>query len=517
MSTKIVNSIKYIGLFTLVLFSIIACEKDFENVGVGLVDNNLFTPDVETFEVIAYNENSGNNRVDAIPLHLIGVYNHKDFGLLKSSFIGQLNLAEIKFSDNMSIDAVVLDIPYYANVLEKNSDGKPNFELDSIIGNKEVEFNLKVYELGTFLNSLDPVDPSKSKKYYSDETYTRKALLYSGNFQPNKNDTVLYVDRRFLDGDINTVDDTDTIKKENSLPSIKIPLDNDFFKNNFLNQENSGVFDSSDNFKNYFRGLVIDADGTDGVMMQLAMSNATVTIYYSNIVLTNETATTGDLNGDGDTDDEEVPVKTKQSTTFSLNGLNTSQYTRDYTTSNTNILERFNNPDKVNGEDKLYVQGAAGSITVLDLFNGIDLNEIREKNWLINEASLTLYVDNPADTIIPNKLYLYKYDYNSQILDATTEGFIDGILKKDEDNKPEKYEFLITDYISEILNNDGEALNINKLAIKAYNLRDNPLNISDTLMRNYSWDAKGVVLKGNNLPITDAKRLKLEIFYTKSN
>jgi len=515
MSTKIVSSIKYIGVLTLVLFSIIACEKDFENVGADLVDNNLFTPDVETFEVISYNESLKHSRVDNVTNRLLGVYNHKDFGLLESSIISQLNLAAIKFSDNMSIDAVILDIPYYAHLLEKNSDG-PVFELDSIIGNQKKKFNIKVYELGTYLNSLDPVDPSKIKKYLSNETFTRKTLLYSGDFQPNKNDTVLYVDR-FSIAD----NPRDTIKKENTSPSIKIPLDNNFFKNNFLNQQNSGVFDSNDSFKNYFRGLVIDAEGNDGAMMQLAMSKATVTVYYTNVVLTDETTTTGDLNGDGDTDDKKVPTRTKQSTAFLLSGVSTSQYTRDYSTSMTNILQKLNNPNKVSGEDKLYVQGAAGSIAVLELFNGIDLNEIREKNWLINEANLTLYVDNPADTIIPNKLYLYKYDYNSQVLDATTEGFIDGKLKKDKNNKPEKYEFLITDYISEILKNDGEALDIGKLAIKTYNLRDKPLNVSDTLMKNYSWDAKGVVLKGNKLPESNGKkheqRLKLEIFYTKNN
>jgi hypothetical protein len=512
MSTKIVNSIKYIGVLTLVLSSIIACEKDFENVGVGLVDNNLFTPDVETFEVISYNEDLEKSRVDNVTNRLLGVYNHSDFGLLKSSIISQLNLGEIKFSDNMSIDTIILDIPYFATKQKKNSDGTPNFKLDSIVGKQDVEFNIKVHELGTFLNVLDPVDPSKNKKYYSDDTYTRKALLYSGMFKPNKNDTLLEVKRKFLDGKLNTSGKIDSIKKEKLVPSIKIPLDENFFKNNFLNQQNSGTFDSNDSFKNYFRGLIIDANGTDGAMMKLAMSKATVTIYYSN--LTDETTTTKDLNGDGDTDDKDVIAN--QSTTFLLGGVSTSQYTRDYTTSTTNILQKFNSPNKVSGEDKLYVQGAAGSIAVLELFKGIDLNEIREKNWLINQASLTLYVDNPTDTIIPNKLYLYNYDYNSQILDANTERFIGGKLQKDKDNKPLKYEFIITDYISEVLKNDSEAKDISKLAIKTYNQRDKPVNALDTLMRNYSWDAKGVVLKGNS-PLTDTKRLKLEIFYTKNN
>ncbi len=135
MSTKIVNSIKYIGVLTLVLSSIIACEKDFENVGVGLVDNNLFTPDVETFEVISYNEDLEKSRVDNVTNRLLGVYNHSDFGLLKSSIISQLNLGEIKFSDNMSIDTIILDIPYFATK-QKKIVTDTNFKLDSIVGNR---------------------------------------------------------------------------------------------------------------------------------------------------------------------------------------------------------------------------------------------------------------------------------------------------------------------------------------------------------------------------------------------
>ncbi|MDX5583878.1 MAG: hypothetical protein QNK20_02960, partial [Aureibaculum sp.] len=67
MTIRIVNSVKYVGLFTLILLSIVACEKDFENIGVGLVDNNQFETKVETFEIIAYNKNVDSSRVDGIP------------------------------------------------------------------------------------------------------------------------------------------------------------------------------------------------------------------------------------------------------------------------------------------------------------------------------------------------------------------------------------------------------------------------------------------------------------------
>ena len=170
MTMRIVNSVKYIGSMTLILLSMIACEKDFKNIGVGLVDNKQFSTKDTVFEIIAFNKNINSSRVDGIPQFLLGVYNDANFGLIKASFIGQLGLpTSSDFGDHVSIDAVILDIPYYATKETKNTDGTPNFKLDSVIGNQEIEFNLSVYESGTFLNTLDPQDPTKVKKYYSDE------------------------------------------------------------------------------------------------------------------------------------------------------------------------------------------------------------------------------------------------------------------------------------------------------------------------------------------------------------
>lgn len=523
MTAKIVNNIKYVIIFSFVLLGVIACEKDFQNVGVGLVDNNLFTPKEATFEVVAYNQNVSKTEIANRNPHLLGVLKDDNFGLIKASVVGQLQRGSIIFTDNMSIDAVILDIPYYVTKLEDNSDKTPNYQLDSILGNQDVEFDLSVYENGTYLNSLDPLDPTQSKKYYSDDTFLKKAQLFSGQFKPNKNDTVLYVDRRFLDGDPLTVDDIDTIKTETVTPSIKIPLDTTFFRTNFIEQQNSGAFDSNDNFINYFRGLIIEANGTDGSLMTLQMSNAKMTFYYSNIVLKDESATTGDLNGDGDTNDTDVPVKTKQTAVFNLSGLKTGTYFRDYTQADSDINSKLMSPDTINGEDKLYIQGAAGSIAVVDLFKDIDeseLNQIRDEQWLINHAKLTMYVQDNNDTIIPQKLYLYNYDYHSQILDAMTEVPLrefDGLLRKDDDNKPLKYEFSITDYISEVLKSD-EPLSLRKLAIKVAHFNDAPTAENDTVIKDYSWNAKGVVVKGNKLSdANDPERLKLEIFYTIAN
>ena len=505
MTMKIVNSAKYVGLLTLILISAIACEKDFENIGVGLVDNNQFTTKIDTFEVIAYNQDVLLSRVDGIPQYPIGVYKDDNFGILNTSFVSQLGLpASSDFGDNVSIDTIVLTIPYYVTAQEDNSNGTRNYKLDSIIGDQDVEYLLSVYESGTFLNSLDPLDPTKGKKYYSNESYNEKTLLYSDQFKPNKNDTVLYVKRRFLDDDRNTVDDIDTIKTELVKPSIKIPLDTVFFRNNFVNQQGSGVFESFDNFIDHFRGVLIKAEGTEGSLMTLEMTDADITIYYTNIVINDENDSGIDLNGDGDTTDTEVPVRTKQQMTFSLGGLRASQYNRDYTGSA--IQDRILTPNTANGEKRLYIQGAAGSMAIIDLSKGLDeikLNEIRDNNWLINEANLILYVDETNKDSVPSRLQLYNLDYNSQIRDVFTEAQISGIggfLEIGDDKKPLKYEFRITDYISEVLKSDDPAALV-KLGLKVFHPTDIPsgLTANDTINKDFSWRAKGVVLKGNDL------------------
>jgi len=95
-----------------------------------------------------------------------------------------------------------------------------------------------------------------------------------------------------------------------------------------------------------------------------------------------------------------------------------------------------------------------------------------------------------------------------------TEGIavVGGKLERDEEGNPYKYEFKITDYISELLKSD-EPLDLVKLGLKVYNASDLPSTIVDTTIKDYSWTPKGVVLFGNDMS-AEEKRVKLEISYT---
>jgi len=314
MFNKNATIFKGIGLGFVFLFGIVSCEKDFEDIAIDLIDNKAFSVGVENIEIVAYNTNITSSRVDNNDsrnptLPLLGVHQDGDFGYLKSALISQLGLpiTGVNFGDNAIIDQVVVDIPYYStrdgnqdatdpdtDEIIKDDDGNPiqvpNFKLDSIYGNKEQAYNISVFELGTFLNTLNPQDPSQRMKYYSNRDFDIKDQLASDDFLSNRNDTVLYVERRYLDGDPSTVDDIDTIKAKDLSPSIKLFLDSDFIKNRFVDHQDSSDFDDNSNFTHYFRGLYIDANGSDGSIMNLSTASAKMTIYYTNEIIKDEGA-----------------------------------------------------------------------------------------------------------------------------------------------------------------------------------------------------------------------------------
>jgi hypothetical protein len=544
MSNRIMTNFKHIGIGLVFLLGIFSCEKDLEDIAIDLVGEKPFSVGDSLIEIIAYSINVDSSRVDnndsnTQPLYLLGVNQDIDFGYLKSTLISQLFLpsAGVDFGDNAVIDLVVLDIPYFATrdgdqdaidpetgepIVDEDNNiiQVPNFELDSVYGNKEQEFGITVNELGTFLNILDPLDPTKIKTYYSNRNYEILDQIYSDNFLPNRNDTVLYVNREQIiigeDEEGNTIYDVDTIKADDLNPSMKFNLDDTFFQERFIDHDDPSDFENNANFVQYFRGLYIDANGMDGALMNVLGSNANVTIYYTNDEIQDEDENE-DLNNNGVTGEQGVIVKTKQSMRFNFGGVRTGKYFRDY--AGAPVYNYIMNPDKVNGEQDLFVQGASGSQVILDLISEENIEILRNKNWLINEANLTIYIDGDQSEV-PQRLYLYNYEFNSVIEDFINPFFgsdiFGGNLEYDSDGNPERYKFRITKYISDVLSaNDPKK--ISKLALRNFVSTDIPnFAFLDTIVEDFNWIPKGVILHGN-LPKTNDKRINLEIFYSENN
>lgn len=508
MAIKVVNALKYLGLFSIVIFTIISCEKEIESIGVNLVDNNNFSTDKDTSEVIASNENILKVPASGVAQYLLGVYSDNEFGTLKASIVSQLGLPltgdAYTYGTNYGIDSVLMVIPYQSTREEDESDGKPKFSIDSIIGDTDVEFKLGVYELKTYLNTLDPIDPSKPAIYYSDKEFQKgDTPFYLGNFKVNPSDTVSYI-KRYMPNAV-TFYDIDTIKQVDLSPSIKIPLNESAIQQLFVDNAAGAEFESLDNFQHFFRGFYIEAEAlasNKSHLISLDMTNAKMIIYYSK---DEDEGVDVDLNGNNVKG--ELGVRTKHNHEFVFGPIKSNVFKRDYTVSHQS------------GEDRLYVQGAAGSIATINLFNDeAYLAELQQNNWLINDANLIFYVDqNASSNIAPEQLFLYNYEENIQLVDVMNEGLgaIGGLLERDVDGKPYRYVFKITDYMSRLLISE-EPLDLVKLGLKVYNPSDAPANILDLKIREYSWTPKGVVLYGHNPSFGD-KKVKLEISYSKIN
>ena len=525
------------GLFLWLLLLIVSCsDDDLNSVNVVIIDKEAFITDEITRFIEVSNEEVLRVASTANGQYLFGVFNDSEFGTLQGSFVSQIALPSNvylydfeKEPDSIitsALDDVVLYIPYQATVKDISSEGDYTYTLDSIFGVKDIEadpivygdFDFEVRELEKFLNTLDPQDPSTAKMYYTDEDYnlpSEGALLASGTYAFSANDQVTYISRE-IDGA--PYQDDDEISLPNQAPRIAIHLDKTFFTTEFLEKflipgetPPTDDFSSYEDFIRYFKGLYVKATSTEpAAIASLLLSDAYLEIYYTNKI---------ELVSNGETVD--VEAKTKR---FSFGGVKASQYLYPERTVKTG--------------DKLYIQGAAGSIGNIKLFGydeanpeivTDDLLDLREQSnnqnnvpiWLINEASIRFYVDESLTSVTDkvHKLFLYKKvpeidgypAYNSQLLDylaSSTAVVSEGNLTSDSDGV--YYNFRITDYVTELL--DGRnTKNVDNLGLKLFNSSDFVTSATDTIVNSMNWDPRGVVLYSgtNATPIENRAVLKI--------
>jgi len=194
---------------------------------------------------------------------------------------------------------------------------------------------------------------------------------------------------------------------------------------------------------------------------------------------------------------------------------------------------------------RLYPNGGAGSYIELDMLaGGSDVTtvfqEAKEKGWLINEANLIFYVDEGSlsektDITLPKRLYLYNKTDNRSLVDYKTDSIrgntgvdstnftVYGGYLKNDGNLGSYYKFRLTDYITNLLNDDDSdaeaklglvtTSNIfSSYTVSAFNQTEEVKIPQATITNLY-----GTILYGNNVPDNESDRkLKLEIYYTET-
>lgn len=542
------NFLKSNVLVTLLVMSGVifftACEREYNTLGVDIVDDGATNIKKISFDVMAYNRKLSAVRTDGLRGYQLADYQHPVFGAQKASFASQLSLpgsnptfgevtqenenASADKQENETVTEVYLHIPFFSTIvsdtISDESSNPKDYRVDSIFGDRNASFNLKVNEYTKYLRALDPESNfQEAKEYFSNEDPTAfiSTVLYDGTVTIDQEELLFF----------DTEDDPDTpdvdeskIPSERLAPRLRVALDKQFFQDKIINNEGKSPLLSASNFQEFLRGIYLSIESPNkDLAMLLDVANGYIEIHY-------------DYN---DSDSDGAAIVSEKTARLALSASSTNKV---------NYLQQDPYPqpiaDQFTGQDasRLYIHGGAGSIVEVDISNGTgdalnQLQQAKANGWLINEASLVFYVDESAtgqgsSLTLPKRIYLYDYNNQRQLIDYTVDlsqntgidstsyAIFDGRLDEENSIGP-RYKFRITNYINNLIKNDS--LNI-KLGLSTTSTILNAANVSAILESDTRLikvpqasipNFEGTVLYGANVPESESdKKLKLEIYYT---
>jgi len=411
------------------------------------------------------------------------------------------------------------------------------YEIDSIYGNRNASFDLKVYELTYYLNSLDIAENFEQyAMYFSDQNFYDEGfsghVLHDNNISLNFDEVpILY----YQDDPETTVIETDQIAYYES-PRIRVPLNVEFFQRRVMNFEGLDQLKNADNFNHHLRGLIVKAENfSDDLYMLLDISNTQIVLEY-NYNFYNSKGTVSL--------DDDVIERRKKSSSIPLGGVSVNHF--DYQDYNEEVRQVISSSLEGVPSDKIFLQGSRLS-SKIKLFteNEFDLDnviqDLSSQDIIINEANLIFNIDQSSHDssrdFLPNRLYLYSYDNGMTIEDYNMDYTIDynlgsvnankyvfgGLLEYDSNNVPERYKFNITNHVNNIINKDS--LNIDLGLVVNSDIEDitlrrafsNPQNTKVLIPQSVITSPHSVVLYGSHPKdsINLSKRLLLEVLYTK--
>jgi len=511
-------------LIVLSLVVLTSCDLGFNEVGTDIVGDNNFSLKPESKQVLAFNQSTGAVQSNNLSVNALGIYNNPAFGTTTANFVTQVQLASVNPTIDLAlapvIDSVILKIPYYSTKVGFEDDGVTGkYELDSIYGPSGSKLNpsklkLGVYESGYFLRDIDP-NSLDEQAYFSNQN----SLFDSNKGQLLNTSTSLSENEEFFFSEKETREDTKDsdlkLVTTRSAPSMRLSLDKNFFQNKIFSSAASGKLVTNDVFKNYFRGLYFKVEKSSTATTQLAMMNfkgGTVTVYYKeNTSSSNST-------------------KVNKTIALNLTGNCVNLFQNDYLPEYTNAVS---SPNSSEGDTKLYLKGGEGSMAVINLFGDGELEQLRARNLLINDASLTFTIDNSNVSDEPNRIYLYDLnnkkslaDYSSDITTRSAQKYNKyvhgGIIKIGSDKKGIQYKIKLTNHIRNLVKNDT-VTNVQLGLVVTENIND----VSNKKIANPVYSGKitkiptasvinplGTILYGSNSTVPEDKRLKFEIYYT---
>ncbi len=564
---KIFKALKSPVVSLLFLSSFIACDKDFNVIESEVLgeNNTNFSTGLDTINVVAHNKRVDAVRINNLPSYLLGVFNDPEYGKTTASIVTQItpNAASLNedFGINPTIDSVIIHIPYFSSIKSVDADGNTEYQLDSLYGNSSAEYKLTIYRNNYFLRDFDPFgEENSSQNYYSKAEDNRELLnnyALNGsqniNFDEHKGEVI--IDTVFAPSTKATIlitgEGTDEIVTR-SIPAFRYSINSDtkkgteqlnFWQQTIVARSGSDDLSSANNFRNYFRGFYLKSepieDNGSMILMNLASSEANVTIYYTKGANNSRTSDDYVLN-------------------FSGNTLNTF---------NNEFTRPIEDGDDINGDETLYLKGMEGSMAVVDLFgtedsdnnmipDGLDdiLRDYRKTDAngnfikdnsgnyilkrLINEAHLIIYEDGNeiVNTVDDNgdsyhkydRIYAYDIKNNTPTFDyqidptqnnepLLSKTFSLGQRVSDSSSDSGKYKILLTEHLNNIIQSDSTNYQIGLVLSNNVNFIDNSEILNGEEVTGIPSAAvispRGTILKGSNEANED-ERLLLKVFFT---
>ncbi|MFP9114889.1 DUF4270 domain-containing protein [Flavobacterium sp. RHBU_3] len=532
--------------------AVVACDDEYSELGSDMVNGDIHNTLNRTYaQVVAYDRPLGAVQVSGLSVNYLGVLDNDIFGKTTASYITQAQLASVNpaFTSSIEVDSAWVYVPYTSTLTgtETYNDTLRNtYTLSDVYGSTDstLTYKLDIRRNNYYLRSNDAsTGGSDTQYYYSDDDTAllsnQGPSIIAGGAPVDAVITSIPIQRR-----ANFTNDDDVVQHnkvvETLAPGIFQYLDTTFFQTLLNTGKENGSLVNNNVFKDYFRGVSFLAQqvGSNSRIIAPNFTSGYIKVTYNQ----------NDLDSDGNIqyeDDAHTIIKKEHLTlTINLTGTHVNILQNE---NMDGFLQKVNNSDDVNGDDRLYLRGGVGSMAVVKL-NQAEIEALGD-TAMVNQASLKFYVDqgNLALSDLPARVYLYDIDNKRPVydyyLDQTTsvntkasKYVYGGILR---DSSGPFYRISLTHHINNLIRRDSTNIRLGLVVTNDITVSSNAMirtpftlpailgvtpplpevTVKTTPMANIN-SPQGVVLYGSNIPAGDPdydKRLRLEIFYTKKD
>ncbi|NMH28221.1 DUF4270 domain-containing protein [Flavobacterium silvaticum] len=502
---------------------LVSCDRDYNELGSDILGGENYQLGTRhDFNVTASTFATGAVQSNNLATNPLGVYTDPVFGKVTANFVTQVALATEAptIGTDPEIDDVILKIPYTSTATgETDSDGNNAYTINSLYTRGTGKFNLEIYRNGYFLrdNEVDGSNEITSQYYYTDQNQDIDNVKVGSKLNDlettdHEENTAFFFNPKEIVTNEYADDGVTVTNTTREAPAMIIHLNKEYFAEAILNT-NSANLASNNAFKEYFRGLYFKATGNndDEALNLLNFTAGTITISYTA----------------GETED----TRTDRTITLNLTGTTIS------------LQERQNAFAVPQG--RLAVLGGPGYTSQIDILNPSDLEMMRNEKWMINEASLSFYVDESitgmqhADHTNPQRIYLYDMNHKQAVLDylydnttlsdASLNKYVYGGIYLKDSLSPtvirHKYKIRLTNYLRSLISDDSTNVRLG-LAV-SQSIANSTMNRrksgapdfsegSDFIPQASVISPLGTVLYGADAT-DETTRLKLTVYYTIPN